>query len=199
MYRSKDVDYMTDLKQSVGNLSCNSGTVDSFEESWCPIKNYIIIDDLQKFLRSKYESQELSYVPEYIYNSNTVKPEVMFITLSEHRQELEVFDRIINKLGDLDYYRTSYLKTDDLREYQKRDVLIDTLKSEIKIIRPKKIVVFGLEIGGFIGGVPNSATNLSDVDADCIVTHRLLDTVSGKLSEEQKNILKHKIWCSITN
>lgn len=199
-YRSKDIEYMNELKNKVNELNYNAYSENTFQESWEQVRKFIVLDDLNKFLREKYLTKELKYVPEYVYNGNILNPDIMFITASENPMELEVFDSLVTKAGITNYYRTSYLKHSDVQfyDYGSSKLLNTVIESEIKIIAPKIVIFFGMNLAKYFKVTDKHIEIQVNGFPPLLATCSMLDLFSNQLNEGQRNTLKHYMWNDVT-
>lgn len=195
VYRSKDKEYMDGLMNQVCQLNQNAKADEQDTiKSWEYLKRTIVLEDLFDFLRNSSE-----YVPDYISNRHILNPEIMFITASENEAELEVMNSIISKLDITDYYRTSYTKSSDLKNYQNIDILNSVIKSEVRMVKPKRVILLGKEIANWIYRGEEGLGFINDGKSSVTTTHSLLSLFNKTLSDDQKNGLKHHIWGEISN
>lgn len=198
MYRSKDVEFMNDLKLRINELNYNAYSENEFAMSWEQTRRYIVLDDLNVFLKEKYALNQIPYLPEYVFNYDTLNPNIMFVTQSENKIELDMLDTIIAKAGISNYYRTSYMKHSDVSMFvPENKSLGQVLLSEIKLIQPKIVVFFGFNASCCIRtNIIHQEVRMENMPP-IMVTSSLLDLFSKDLNMAQINTLKHYIWCDI--
>ena len=192
------MEYMNDLKIRINELNYNAYSEHLFGESWEQIRKYIVIDDLYEFFKEKYMLNQIKYMPEYVYNSNTMNVDIMFVTKSENEAELNILNTIIEKANIQNYYRTSYMKHHDLSLFESGNVALgQVLLSEIHLVQPKVVIFFGFEASNCI------RTNIRHTEVQMegmppiMITSSILDLFSKELNQNQINTLKHYMWYDI--
>lgn len=193
VYRSKDVGIMSEIQGAMYRLS--NGEASKASPSWEFIRRYIVIDDLRNFLIQCYLKKELDYLPEYIPNLNLIDVDYMFITLTETKEELEVFNAFVKATGITNYFRTSYTKS-ARKKIQYGKSLDSVLNSEIKVIKPKKIMVFDNTIIKRLC-LTSNLHEISDYHGmPCITTASIVKMLMG--SKEKAGAYKAYMWSDFT-
>lgn len=193
VYRSKDVGVMSEIQEAIYRLS--NGAVQEAAHSWEFIRRYIVIDDLRNFLIQSHLKDELDYLPEYIPNLNLIDVDYMFITLTETKEELKVFEAFLKATGITNYYRTSYTKS-ARKKIQYAKSLDSVLNSEIKVLKPKKIMVFDNGIMNRLG-INSNLHEICDYHGiPCVTTFSIVKMLmSGK---EKAGAYKAHMWSDFT-
>lgn len=197
MYRSKNIDYMNQLKSQINQLTFNADVHETFQDVWEHFKKYIVVDDLNTFLIAQNAINEIDHLPQYIYNGN-LSPDFMFVTTSENKDEIDILNSIISKANITSYYRTSYTKHSNFLYYKMNPHLSQVIKNEINIVKPKVVIFFGLNICNWSIGGTERHTPFVFKNTNIMATSSLVDLLSNESSEQQKLTLKHYIWNDIT-
>lgn len=184
---------MNDLKKKTNELVFYAES-DNFQQAWEHLRKFIVIDDLNVFLREKYATNQLPYVPEYVYNEHFDDVDYMFVTVSENKLELDILNTIIKKAGITKYYRTSYLKHSGLTYYKEDTNLSMVINNEIKIIKPKFVVFFGLPIATWSLDILKRHEVMTKINTQVLATSSLLDLASTNINDQQKLTIKNLIW-----
>lgn len=186
-YRSKDIEFMNNLKQAVYKLEDNDGS--SKSESFEYLRRFIVLQDLRKFANA---NNDLGYMPNYQHNDYLTDVDYMFVTASDHQDELALFDNFIKASGITNYYRTSYNKFigGNVKEVAS---LTKALASEISVVKPKAVVIFGQGVGKYLYSDSAPLHQLIKVgDVPTITTSSLLQAVVS--DEVTGKRIKNAIW-----
>lgn len=182
-YKSKDKAYMLNLKTAVYRLERSDGSEQL--GSWEYIRKYIVLNDLLSFVGE--DKANPNHV-DYHYNPNLVDVEYMFVTNTEHPKEVAILEALLKKAGIKGYYRTSYSKSKSAKIIV-TDALTACLNSEIKLINPKKIVIFGPGLGKLIYG---EDCKIHEVVDNHIVTSSIIQVLKSDVKAGNK--IKHVMW-----
>lgn len=193
VYRSKDVGVMSEIQNAVCRLS--NGEAEIASPSWEFIRRYIVIEDLRNFLIQAHLKNELEYMPEYIPNLNLINVEYMFITLTETKEELEVFEAFLKATGITNYYRTSYTKS-TRKKIQYAKSLDSALNSEIKVLKPKKIMIFDNSVSKHLGFNSNLHEVFKCYTAPCITTFSIVKMLMD--DKKKAGAYKAHMWSDFT-
>lgn len=182
-YKSKDIPYMQQLKTAIYRLEEKDATESC--DSWEHIRRYTVIEDLMMFVRNAEDNPNPF---EYNYNANLVDVDYLFITNTEHPKELEVFNAFIRSAGVTNFYRTSYTKSKSPK-IQRADSLTSALKSELGVVKPKNIIIFGGNITEYLYGEKPIAHTLV---GNTITTSSIIQVLQS--DKPTANKLKNLIW-----
>lgn len=183
-YRSKDIPYMTNVKTAIYNLSQNGVTA---PVSWEYLRRYIVVEDLRNFINN---SNEINYIAEFHENTEYIDIDILFVTLTNTKAELEVFKKFLLAIGIGEYYRTSYTRNSRSAIVYK-PALTSALRSELKTIAPKKIMIFGSDIAKQLG-IDITPHQVCDYNSSkLIVTSSIVQLL---IKPELSNAIKATIW-----
>ena len=174
---------MQELKTVVYRVEEKSGEEKS--ESWEHIRRFIVLEDLADFVRNASDNPA-PY--EYVYNQNLVNVDYMLITNTEHPSELDILNGFIKASGITNYYRTSYTKS-KATKIQPAPSLTSTLKSEIGLIKPKCVIIFGSNISDYIY---EDSVVQHEVVGNVMVTSSIISVLQSE--KAMANRIKNVIW-----
>lgn len=183
-YRSKDKTYMQELKTKLYRVE--QKTNNDAVPAWEYIRKHIVVNDLLDFIRNDVQNTNVVC---YKHNSSLVDVPMLIVTATEHPQEIAIVDAFIKASGINECYRTSYSKSSSSKIIE-LDSLTSALKSEIKLINAKNVLIFGPHIGKLVTG---SEPTLHEVcDSNMMVTSSLIQVI--KSDKKTANHIKNIMW-----
>ena len=173
---------MQNLKTSVYRLEQKDGREQI--KAWDHIRRYLIINDLLQFVK---DDKENTNVVDYNYNPNLVDVEYAIVTATEHPKELEIVNAFIKAAGISNIYRTSYSKSKSAK-INELNSLTSALRSELKLVDAKKVLIFGPHIGKLFKG---EEPLLHEVCDNTLVTSSLIQVLKSdkKTATKIKNVM----------
>lgn len=174
---------MQGLKTAVYMLERKNGTEQS--KPWEHIRKYIVIRDLFEFVKSDTNNTNPFT---YFYNTNFVDVDYFIVSLTENPKELAILDSFLKNAGIKNYYRTSYSKSSS-GKVNRLESLTSTLKSEMKLIGAKKIILFSPLIGEQLFGNINLHEVVND---NVIVTNSFIQVIQAEPTVA--NRIKKVMW-----
>lgn len=182
-YRSKDKEFMGNLKQSVIK-GMKGKSVEEKKSAWQYMERRVIMDDMHKYAIEQLETEESVQM-----GVGDLRAELLVLTMKPlvYSNVGRMFTEKIVEAGKFRHvYYTARYKVPTIFK-KKKPIFDEILRSEIKVLKPKAILAFG-EVFPEYGlhdvkeheGIPIIQTNLISP---------ILSSTDEDFVKEQKNII----------
>ena len=186
-YRSKDTDFMTNLKQSVIK-GMRGHTKEEKKAAWDYMRRRVFMDDMHKYAIEQLDTEEPVQM-----GIGDLRSQLLVITmrpLTYSKEGREFTEKIVEAGKFKHVYYTARFKTPTIYK-SKKPVFDEILRSEVKILKPKAILCFG-EVFPEYG-----LHEVKEHEGFPIIQTNLISSLLGETEQENVKKIKNQIWSDV--